>query len=341
MHHFAVYDMDKTITYAPTWTSFLVWTAAVESPWRLALLPVAALATLGYVARLVGRARLKEFTHALLLGPRLSEVVAARAADRFAERIVESGVYAGALAQIAEDRAAGQRLVLATASYGFYAEAIAARLGFEAVIATQAVRENGAILPRIAGENCYGAAKLAMIEAWLAGQGIATGGCRGALLFGPCLGRAIARMGRRRDRDQPAYAIAGDGVGAKMASRGLGAMSVETAWDGAMVRQWFERRFEAARSDQAVADRQGRSAEGDSDKAAAEEFVCRALKADDSTNDQTRFAARLKGLLDQDEYRHAGAHDDRRFEREVRAYLRRLVKMTKTNTGFENRLRYQ
>ncbi len=118
-------------------------------------------------------------------------------------------------------------------------------------------------------------------------------------------------------------------------------MSEPLVWDGTLVRKWLESRFEAARSDQAVADRQGRSAEGDSDKAAAEEFVCRALKADDSTNDQTRFAARLKGLLDQDEYRHAGAHDDRRFEREVRGYLRKLVKMTKTNTGFENRLRYQ
>lgn len=173
MHHFAVYDMDKTITYAPTWTSFLVRTAAAESPGRLALLPVAAAATLGYVLRLVGRGRLKEITHALLLGPRLPEAVAARAAERFADRVVESGIYAGALAQIAEDRAAGNRLVLATASYGFYAQAIAARLGFEAVIATGVVRENGAILPRIAGENCYGASKLAMIEAWLAKQGIA------------------------------------------------------------------------------------------------------------------------------------------------------------------------
>lgn len=118
-------------------------------------------------------------------------------------------------------------------------------------------------------------------------------------------------------------------------------MSEAGNWDGAVVRKWLESRFEAARSDQAVADREGRAAEGDYDKAAAEEFVCRALKADDSTNDQARFVARLKLMLDQDEYRHAGAHDDRRFEREVRGCLRKLSKMAKTNTGFENRLRYQ
>eukprot|EP01037_Dinobryon_pediforme_P027575 gene27575-30514_t len=173
MHHFAVYDMDKTITYAPTWTSFLVHTAKTEAPWRLALLPVAALATLGYAARLIGRARLKEITHRLLLGPALPEPVAARAAARFAERVVGSGVYAGALAQIAEDRAAGYRMVLATASYGFYATAIATRLGFEAVIATDVERDHGMIRARVRGENCYGPAKRAMLEAWLAEEGIA------------------------------------------------------------------------------------------------------------------------------------------------------------------------
>lgn len=172
MHHFAVYDMDKTITYAPTWPSFLVRTAAQAAPWRLALLPIAALATLGFVVRVVSRARLKEISQRLLLGPALPESVAADAAERFADHIIASGVYAGALAQIAEDRAAGYRMVMATASYGFYAQAIAQRLGFEALIATGVVREAGVIRPRLAGENCYGPAKRAMLEAWLAEQGI-------------------------------------------------------------------------------------------------------------------------------------------------------------------------
>jgi phosphoserine phosphatase len=41
------------------------------------------------------------------------------------------------------------------------------------VIATGVVQEGGVLRARIAGENCYGAAKLRMIEAWLAAQGIA------------------------------------------------------------------------------------------------------------------------------------------------------------------------
>lgn len=172
MNHLAVYDMDKTITYAPTWTRFLVTTARAEAPWRLGLLPLAGVASLGYTLRLIDRARLKEIAQRLLLGARLPDAVAVRAAKRFAAVIAESGVYAGARAQIARDRAAGYRIIMATASYGFYAEAIAAELGFDAVIATGVVREDGAIRARIAGENCYGPAKLRMIEAWLAGQGI-------------------------------------------------------------------------------------------------------------------------------------------------------------------------
>lgn len=171
-HRLAIYDMDKTLTYAPTWTKFLIVTARLEAPWRLALVPVAVVAAMGYVARLLTRAQLKQFTQRLLLGGCLPEATAIRAADRFADRIDAAGIYIGARDQIALDRAAGYRIVMATASYGFYADAIAARLGFDAVIATGVVRENGMIRAKINGENCYGPAKLWMIKAWLAGQGI-------------------------------------------------------------------------------------------------------------------------------------------------------------------------
>ena len=49
----------------------------------------------------------------------------------------------------------------------------------------------------------------------------------------------------------------------------------------------------------------------------------------------------IKALLAQDEYRMTGIYDDRRFDRSVRAHLRKIAKMTKANTGFANTLRYQ
>lgn len=172
MQRLAIYDMDKTITVAATWTPFLIHAARRRAPWRLALLPVAGLATLGYAARLIDRARLKQVTQALMIGRAVRPGEVAGAINGFATDIVARGVHPAALAQIAADRAGGYRIVLATASFRFYAAAIADRLGFDAVIATDSVIADGRLRSRIHGENCYGAAKLRMIEAWLAEQGI-------------------------------------------------------------------------------------------------------------------------------------------------------------------------
>jgi len=113
------------------------------------------------------------------------------------------------------------------------------------------------------------------------------------------------------------------------------------AWDGDLVRKWLESRVEAARLEQAAADKRGYEAQDDYDKAAAEEWVCRILKTGGRTDDQAAFAVQIKGLLAQDEYRITGIYDDRRFERCVRAHLRKVAKMTKANDGFANTLRYQ
>lgn len=113
------------------------------------------------------------------------------------------------------------------------------------------------------------------------------------------------------------------------------------AWNGELVRNWLESRFEAAGLDQAAADKRGYAAQDDYDRAAGEQWVCRVLKSAECTNDQADFATRLKALLGQDEYRITGIYDDRRFERSVRATLRKLARMTKANDGFENRSRYQ
>lgn len=113
------------------------------------------------------------------------------------------------------------------------------------------------------------------------------------------------------------------------------------AWDGEQVRTWLECRINASGLDQVAAERRGYEAQDDYDKAAAEEWVCRNLTSVAEKNDQAAFADRLKQLLGQDEYRITGIYDDRRFERHVRANLRKISKMTKANEGFENRLRYQ
>ena len=112
-------------------------------------------------------------------------------------------------------------------------------------------------------------------------------------------------------------------------------------WDAAIVRIWLDKRIAAARADQVAAERAGRGNEDDCDKAAAEEMVCAALRTDTATASQTAFSAALKALADRDSYVWRGVYDDARFERHVRTYLRKLLKMAKDNAGFEQTRRYQ
>jgi len=170
----AIYDMDKTITRVATWTPFLRHALKERGRGALWLLPIAGVAVTGYMLRLYGRDRLKEMTHRLVLGRAVPGERLADTARAFARATVATGLLEGARARIEADRAEGRMLVLATASYRFYAQEIAALLGFDAVIATNCAQEHGGdVLARIDGENCYGAAKLRAIEAWAAEQGIA------------------------------------------------------------------------------------------------------------------------------------------------------------------------
>lgn len=112
-------------------------------------------------------------------------------------------------------------------------------------------------------------------------------------------------------------------------------------WNGAAVRAWLESRVTAARADQVAAERYGRERQDDCDMAAAEEMVCTLLRGKAAVDIQTAFADELKALLERDDYIWRGVYDDRRFDRHVRSIVRKLMKMTRTNTGFENVTRYQ
>ncbi|KQN30340.1 MULTISPECIES: hypothetical protein [unclassified Sphingomonas] len=117
--------------------------------------------------------------------------------------------------------------------------------------------------------------------------------------------------------------------------------AVAKAWDGVIVRTWLERRVAAAKSDQVVAERGGRDRHDDCDKATAEEMVCGLMQAKQAPETQEGFAAALRALLDRDEYIWRGVYDDTRFDRHVRAMIKKLIKMTKTNDGFANTTHYQ
>ncbi|WP_310469037.1 HAD-IB family hydrolase [Sphingomonas sp.] len=173
MSDLAVYDMDRTLTRHATYTPFLLHCALRRAPWRLLLLPVVAASMLAYVAKIIDRGRLKEINHRLLLGRWIHPKDLKPLVDSFADATIAGNIRPGALKAVARDKAQGRRLVLATASYRLYADAIAERLGFDDVIGTGSVIGlDERVRSRILGENAYGEAKLRMIAEWVEKSGL-------------------------------------------------------------------------------------------------------------------------------------------------------------------------
>jgi HAD superfamily hydrolase (TIGR01490 family) len=173
MSDLAIYDMDRTVTKRPTYTPFLLHCAMRRAPWRLLFLPLVLLSMLTYILRLIDRGRLKEINHHLLIGARVHPRDLEPLVDSFAEAQVASNIRPGARQAIARDKAEGRRVILATASYRLYADAIAERLGFDDVIGTGSVIGlDDRVHAKIAGENCYGPAKMGMIADWIEASGL-------------------------------------------------------------------------------------------------------------------------------------------------------------------------
>ena len=179
MTDLAIYDMDRTLTRHATYTPFLLHCALRQAPWRLLLLPLVMASMLAYAGRLIDRARLKEINHGLLLGHRRHPSELKPLVDSFAEKTIAANVRPGARRAIARDKAEGRRIVMATASYRLYADAIGDLLGFDDVIGTGSIIGlDERVHAKILGENCYGPAKLRMVEDWLDKSGLKRGHVR-------------------------------------------------------------------------------------------------------------------------------------------------------------------
>ena len=207
MTDLAIYDMDRTLTRHATYTPFLLHCAAQRAPWRLLALPLVAGSMLLYLAKVIDRGRLKEINHRLLLGRETHPEVLGPLVKSFAQATLRTNIRPGARAAIAMmvrvsaisiwqarsqaqslalitacsrlQKQIGRRVVMATASYRFYACGIAEALGFDDTIGTDTILGiDSQVHAKIDGQNCYGPAKLAMIERWLAAEGISPGHVR-------------------------------------------------------------------------------------------------------------------------------------------------------------------
>ena len=179
MTDFAIYDMDRTVTRRATYTPFLLHCAVRRAPWRLLLMPFVIGSMLAYVLKLIDRGRLKEINHRLLLGDGTHPADMKPLVASFAEATLAGNIRSGARHAIARDKAEGRHVVMATASYRFYAREIAERLGFDECIGTNSILGiDERVHAKIDGQNCYGPAKLMMIEQWLGKSGLGRGHVR-------------------------------------------------------------------------------------------------------------------------------------------------------------------
>ncbi|MEM9601767.1 MAG: HAD-IB family hydrolase [Pseudomonadota bacterium] len=158
----AVFDLDGTLTAHDTYKRFLR-TRLRARPWRA--LRCVSLPWHYWVARRTRR------DHVWLKLKALGAVVAGsqraelrRFAVAFGESVVDTDVPARARARIEAHRAAGDTLVLCSASFDFYVEAIGEQLGFDAVICTRSAWRDDRLVAAIDGENCFGEEKIRRLE---------------------------------------------------------------------------------------------------------------------------------------------------------------------------------
>jgi HAD superfamily phosphoserine phosphatase-like hydrolase len=166
-----VFDLDRTLTRRGTYTAFLLHAAWRRAPWRLLLAPLAIFGFLAYLCGAWSRKSLKERLQALFLGGKVPRGEIAQLAEGFVGRL---RFHADALRTVEAERRAGRRIVLATAANAFYVDAIASALGIDEVVCTQSSWDGDYLTPRIAGENCHGSEKLAMLQAHFRNAGLAS-----------------------------------------------------------------------------------------------------------------------------------------------------------------------
>ncbi|MCC7410359.1 MAG: HAD-IB family hydrolase [Gammaproteobacteria bacterium] len=163
----AVFDLDNTITRHGTYTPFLLHAAGRMPGGRLRI-PGLAATILACLLGRSSRARLKERMLAAVLA-RATRAQVDVHVGTFVEHCIRSGLRPGAARAIDRHRSRGDHLVLATASFEFYAEPLGRRLGFDSVVGTTVIWDGDRLDGRIAGANCRGEHKVAALEQRLPG----------------------------------------------------------------------------------------------------------------------------------------------------------------------------
>lgn len=157
----AVFDLDGTLTRRDTLAPFL---RAAVGPTRTMLAAVRTAPSLVRAWRnRDARDGAKERLLVAAIGGR-TERELRDASERFAPTVA---LRDDIVAHLRSHQSAGHETVVLSASPTLYVDAIARRLGIDAVIATDLEVVDGIVTGRFSGRNCRAAEKLARLLAWL------------------------------------------------------------------------------------------------------------------------------------------------------------------------------
>jgi phosphatidylglycerophosphatase C len=163
MQRYAVFDLDETITTQGTWGRF-VSQSIRHKPFKLInLWARAGVAQFIYKVGSQERISVKQgMLRRSLSGQSRASLDAL--AEVFADDEMRSGLRPGAVREIEARRAAGDRIIIASAGADLIVEAIAKRLDIETVVSTKLAWNGGVCARNFGSENCYGDGKLVMLR---------------------------------------------------------------------------------------------------------------------------------------------------------------------------------
>lgn len=162
----AIFDLDGTLTRRASFLPFVLFVLERRAT-RLVAVPRMLAAGALFGLGLLHRDRVKQLIWRQILAG-LSRAQAEELAADFARRWAATAVRPGARAALARHRAAGDRIVVATAAMDLVAAPFAAALGVTEAVATRTRWSNtGQVAPGFDGPNCRGPEKLARVQAAL------------------------------------------------------------------------------------------------------------------------------------------------------------------------------
>jgi len=158
----AIFDLDGTLTRADTFGPFVLGLLA-RHPLRVLRLPVLLIPALGYLLGMTGRGGLKgSILHLLFDGLPRSSID--QWAGAYALQVAPARMFPEALALLRAHLAAGDHVVLLSASPDLYVPRIGAALGVHETVCTQVRWQAERLDGRLSGENRRGDEKLRVLE---------------------------------------------------------------------------------------------------------------------------------------------------------------------------------